>query len=188
MKTGIPRGTRRLSINLRRHARSVDVWQSRCERFSHGSSCRQGRLTEPDGHRRREAPRTYAGTYNAHPVTVAATLACLQKLSDPKLQIYETLDRRTRKLLAASKEPLKAWVTAVVSRQGSAHSYYFMNEAPTNWWQPSPITIPARRAAAEGAHRARNLLLPNPHKARQRQLRAQWRRYRPHNRSVRGCS
>jgi glutamate-1-semialdehyde 2,1-aminomutase len=77
-----------------------------------------------------------AGTYNAHPVTVAASLACLRKLSDPKLRVYETLDRLTAKLVAGIDAAFeKQGVTAVVSRQGSAHSYYFMSEPPTNWWQ-----------------------------------------------------
>jgi glutamate-1-semialdehyde 2,1-aminomutase len=77
-----------------------------------------------------------AGTYNAHPVTVAAALACLRKLSDPNLKVYETLDRLTTKLvdgIAAAFE--NNGDTASVVRQGSAHSYYFMAEPPTNWWQ-----------------------------------------------------
>ena len=77
-----------------------------------------------------------AGTYNAHPVTVAASLACLRKLSDPKLKVYETLDHRTAKLTAGIESAFrKNGVTASVVRQASAHSYYFMAEPPTNWWQ-----------------------------------------------------
>jgi glutamate-1-semialdehyde 2,1-aminomutase len=77
-----------------------------------------------------------AGTYNAHPVTVAASLACLRKLSDSKLRVYETLDRLTAKLAIGIEAAFeKQGITAVVSREGSAHSYYFMSEAPANWWQ-----------------------------------------------------
>lgn len=77
-----------------------------------------------------------AGTYNAHPVTVAASLACLRKLADPKLKIYETLDRLTARLVAGVEAAFKKHaVTAVVVREGSAHSYYFMAEPPTSWWQ-----------------------------------------------------
>jgi glutamate-1-semialdehyde 2,1-aminomutase len=90
-------------------------------------------LTIHDDARRRVL---MAGTYNAHPVAVAASIACLRKLSDLKLRIYETLDRLTAKLVAGIEAAFaKHGVTAVVPRQGSAHSYYFMSEAPINWWQ-----------------------------------------------------
>jgi glutamate-1-semialdehyde 2,1-aminomutase len=77
-----------------------------------------------------------AGTYNAHPVTVAASIACLKKLSDAKLKVYETLDQLTAKLTSGIEVVFKKrGVTASVVRQGSAHSFYFMSEPPTNWWQ-----------------------------------------------------
>lgn len=77
-----------------------------------------------------------AGTYNAHPVTVAASIACLKKLSDPTLKVYDTLDHRTGKLVDGIKAAFdKLGATASVVRQGSAHSFYFMSEPPTNWWQ-----------------------------------------------------
>jgi glutamate-1-semialdehyde 2,1-aminomutase len=77
-----------------------------------------------------------AGTYNAHPVTVAASIACLRKLCDPQLKVYERLEQLTAKLVAGIEAAFaKHGVTAVVSRQGSAHGYYFMSELPTNWWQ-----------------------------------------------------
>jgi glutamate-1-semialdehyde 2,1-aminomutase len=90
-------------------------------------------LTVSDDARRRVL---MAGTYNAHPVTVAASIACLRKLSDPQLKVYERLDQLTAKLAAGIEAAFaKHCLTAVVSRQGSAHSYYFMSEPPTNWWQ-----------------------------------------------------
>jgi glutamate-1-semialdehyde 2,1-aminomutase len=77
-----------------------------------------------------------AGTYNAHPINVAASIACLKKLSDPKLKVYETLDRLTGKLIEGIEAAFaKSGITACVVRQGSAHSYYLMPQPPTNWWQ-----------------------------------------------------
>jgi glutamate-1-semialdehyde 2,1-aminomutase len=90
-------------------------------------------LTVTDDARRRVL---MAGTYNAHPVTVAASIACLRKLSDPQLKVYERLDQLTARLTAGIEAAFaKHGVTAIVARQGSAHSYYFMSEPPTNWWQ-----------------------------------------------------
>ncbi len=65
-----------------------------------------------------------------------ASIACLRKLADPQLKVYETLDRLTAKLVAGIEAAFaKNGVTASVVRQGSAHSYYFMAAPPTNWWQ-----------------------------------------------------
>jgi glutamate-1-semialdehyde 2,1-aminomutase len=77
-----------------------------------------------------------AGTYNAHPVPVAAALACLRKLSDPMLGVYEQLDRLTERLTAGIAERFRKHdVEGVTVRQGSAHSFYFMAQAPRNWWE-----------------------------------------------------
>ena len=72
----------------------------------------------------------------ADPVNVAASIACLKKLSDTKLKVYESLDRLTIKLVEGIEAAFtKSGVTACVVRQGSAHSYYFMAQPPTNWWE-----------------------------------------------------
>lgn len=77
-----------------------------------------------------------AGTYNAHPVPVAAALACLRKLSDPMLGVYKQLDRLTERLTAGIAERFhKHGVQGVTVRQGSAHSFYFTKAAPRNWWE-----------------------------------------------------
>jgi glutamate-1-semialdehyde 2,1-aminomutase len=77
-----------------------------------------------------------AGTYNAHPIPVAAAIACLHKLSDQKLAVYETLDSRTERLVQGAEQIFcRLGIEAVVVRQGSAHSFYFMPHAPQNWWQ-----------------------------------------------------
>jgi len=77
-----------------------------------------------------------AGTYNCHPIPVAAATACLTKLADPALDVYShleglacQLEEGQRKLLADHH------VTATISRLGSAHCVYFMNREPTNWWE-----------------------------------------------------
>jgi glutamate-1-semialdehyde 2,1-aminomutase len=77
-----------------------------------------------------------AGTYNAHPVAVAATLACLHKLADPELDVFGHLDRLTERLTDGLADCFsRHGVTASVVRQGSAHSYYFLADPPQNWWQ-----------------------------------------------------
>jgi glutamate-1-semialdehyde 2,1-aminomutase len=77
-----------------------------------------------------------AGTYNAHPVPVAAAIACLRKLSDPQSRVYETLDQRTQALTDGVGAVFRRHgVEAVVVRQGSAHSFYFIKTAPNNWWE-----------------------------------------------------
>lgn len=77
-----------------------------------------------------------AGTYNCHPVPVAAAIAALKKLSDPVLDVYGRLERLAQ-LLEEGQQRLfhDANVTATISRVGSAHCAYFMERAPTNWWE-----------------------------------------------------
>jgi glutamate-1-semialdehyde 2,1-aminomutase len=77
-----------------------------------------------------------AGTYNCHPIPVAAAAACLNKLADAAADVYGHLERLAcrleegqRKLFAAHR------VTATISRIGSAHCVYFMNHEPANWWE-----------------------------------------------------
>jgi glutamate-1-semialdehyde 2,1-aminomutase len=77
-----------------------------------------------------------AGTYNAHPVPVAAAIACLRKLSHPELRVFEQLERMTDWLTTGMQQIFdKHSVSACVVRQGSAHVAYFAHEAPANWWQ-----------------------------------------------------
>jgi glutamate-1-semialdehyde 2,1-aminomutase len=77
-----------------------------------------------------------AGTYNAHPIPVAASIACLRKLADPKLAVYETLDSLTEKLTSGLSQLFKSHdIETSVVRQGSAHTFYFTAEAPQSWWE-----------------------------------------------------
>ncbi|QDU56874.1 aspartate aminotransferase family protein [Aeoliella mucimassa] len=87
---------------------------------------------DPDPNRR----VLVAGTYNAHPIPVTASLACLKKLSDPSLQLYAQLDQQTETLVSGMRDIFsRQGVEAQVVRQGSAHVAYFGSQAPTNWWE-----------------------------------------------------
>jgi len=76
-----------------------------------------------------------AGTYNCHPIPVAAAIACLKKLRDPALDVYGHLDGLAQSLEDGQQILFdKYGVTATIVRQGSAHCAYFMDHAPVNWW------------------------------------------------------
>jgi glutamate-1-semialdehyde 2,1-aminomutase len=77
-----------------------------------------------------------AGTYNCHPVPVAAAMATLKKLSDAKLDVYGRLEQCAQRLEEGQQRVLHdQGITATISRVGSAHCIYFMDRAPTNWWE-----------------------------------------------------
>ncbi|MBL8875043.1 MAG: aspartate aminotransferase family protein [Phycisphaerae bacterium] len=77
-----------------------------------------------------------AGTYNCHPVPVAAAIACLRKLSDPALKVYDKLERLSNRLEHGLRRLMTDHrVTSTFVRQGSAHCCYFMANAPSNWWE-----------------------------------------------------
>jgi glutamate-1-semialdehyde 2,1-aminomutase len=72
-----------------------------------------------------------AGTYNGHPVAVAAAIETVRYLAANKDEIYP----RMEKMGAAMEKGLldifkKAKITGCVGRQGSAFSYYFMPRPP----------------------------------------------------------
>lgn len=76
-----------------------------------------------------------AGTYNCHPVPVAAAIACLSTLMDPTLDVYGHLENLANKLEHGQRKLFSDYgVNATIVRQGSAHCIYFMNHAPVNWW------------------------------------------------------
>jgi glutamate-1-semialdehyde 2,1-aminomutase len=77
-----------------------------------------------------------AGTYNCHPVPVAATTATLNKLSNPRVNVHGQLEARAQSLEEGQRRIFKDHgITATISRVGSAHCVYFMDRAPTNWWE-----------------------------------------------------
>lgn len=75
-----------------------------------------------------------AGTYNAHPFTVAAGLATIDKLRAGGDDLYGRLERLGQRLEEGLERILaqRDYPTTVV-RQGSAFTVYFMDHAPENW-------------------------------------------------------
>lgn len=86
--------------------------------------------SDPDPKRR----VVIAGTYNGHPVNVAAATATLQRLKSREAEVYGELER----LGARMQEGLarvfadRNYSTTLV-RQGSAFALYFMDHAPVSW-------------------------------------------------------
>jgi glutamate-1-semialdehyde 2,1-aminomutase len=77
-----------------------------------------------------------AGTYNCHPITVAAATATQKKLSSIEVNVYSHLENLAQQLEEGQRKLLRDHrVTATISRVGSAHCVYFMDRAPTNWWE-----------------------------------------------------
>lgn len=75
-----------------------------------------------------------AGTYNGHPVNVAAAKATLTRLKVRGSEIYSELERLGARLEAGLNEVFSTrnYATTVV-RQGSAFAVYFMDHAPVSW-------------------------------------------------------
>lgn len=76
-----------------------------------------------------------AGTYNCHPVPVAAAIACLKKLMDPKLDVYGSLERLGQKLEEGQRQLFARYkIPVIISRIGSASCVYFTDKEPKDWW------------------------------------------------------
>ena len=89
------------------------------------------RLFEPAAQKARVL---LAGTYNAHPVVMAAAGATLKLLLDPQRAIYahlESLSDEFETGLNKALDELGRLVT--VTRMGSAFGYYFMDHEPRDW-------------------------------------------------------
>jgi glutamate-1-semialdehyde 2,1-aminomutase len=89
--------------------------------------------TDPDPSKR----VLVAGTYNCHPVPVAAAIACLTKLMDPAVDVYGKLERLAQRLEAGQKALFERFkIPAIISRVGSASCVYFTkaSEPPADWW------------------------------------------------------
>jgi glutamate-1-semialdehyde 2,1-aminomutase len=75
-----------------------------------------------------------AGTYNGHPMTVAAAIATLERLSRNGGEVYRDLDRLGARLQAGLEGLYreKGWTTTI-SRIGSAFCTYFADHVPVDW-------------------------------------------------------
>ena len=76
-----------------------------------------------------------AGTYNCHPIPVAAAIACLKKLTDKKVDVYGHLEVTSQRLEDGQRKLLADHgIVATISRLGSAHCIYFADHPPIDWW------------------------------------------------------
>jgi glutamate-1-semialdehyde 2,1-aminomutase len=75
-----------------------------------------------------------SGTYNGHPMTVAAAIATLERLTRGGGELYRSLEARGARLQAGLEALYreKGW-KAVVSRIGSAFCTYFSDHVPVDW-------------------------------------------------------
>jgi glutamate-1-semialdehyde 2,1-aminomutase len=77
-----------------------------------------------------------AGTYNCHPITVAAASTTLKKLSSAQANVYGLLENLAQQLEEGQRKLFRDHnLLATISRVGSAHCVYFMDHAPSNWWE-----------------------------------------------------
>ena len=75
-----------------------------------------------------------AGTYNAHPMVVAATSATLKKLKCPEADVYGRLEALGNQLETGLNQLLENCdFPSTVVRQGSAFVVYFMDHVPESW-------------------------------------------------------
>jgi glutamate-1-semialdehyde 2,1-aminomutase len=75
-----------------------------------------------------------AGTYNGHPLTVAAAIATLEILLRDDGEVFRQLEARSARLHSGLRDLFGEFgVPAQVSRIGSAFCVYFGDHVPTDW-------------------------------------------------------
>lgn len=75
-----------------------------------------------------------AGTYNGHPISVAAAIATIGRLLEGDGEIYRKLERLGQRAQVGIESILRSrGITGVVARQGSAFCIYFMDHEPRDW-------------------------------------------------------
>jgi glutamate-1-semialdehyde 2,1-aminomutase len=75
-----------------------------------------------------------AGTYNGHPISVAAAIATIERLLEGNGEIYRKLERLGQQVQAGIESILRSHgITGLVARQGSAFCIYFMDHEPQDW-------------------------------------------------------
>lgn len=75
-----------------------------------------------------------AGTYNAHPVPVAAAIATIERLLMNDGEVYSRLESMGTAMEEGLQDIISSLgLCAVVARQGSAFCLYFIDHCPTDW-------------------------------------------------------
>jgi glutamate-1-semialdehyde 2,1-aminomutase len=75
-----------------------------------------------------------AGTYNGHPISVAAAIATIERLLEGGGEIYRKLEDLGQQVQSGIESILRSHgITGVVARQGSAFCIYFMDHQPKDW-------------------------------------------------------
>jgi glutamate-1-semialdehyde 2,1-aminomutase len=75
-----------------------------------------------------------AGTYNGHPLVMAAAIATMEKLLRDEEALYTHLEKLGQQMEQGLTTIFqKHGITATVARQGSAFCAYFMDHTPTDW-------------------------------------------------------
>jgi len=75
-----------------------------------------------------------SGTYNGHPVPVAAAIRTIEHLAANRQTLYPAIEALSASLESGMRRVFeKHGVVATVARQGSALSFYFMGGAPTDF-------------------------------------------------------
>jgi len=75
-----------------------------------------------------------AGTFNAHPLTTAAAIATLQKLSSTTYDVYQHVNHLGQLLESGLKEIFRQYDRPFhIARQNSAFCVYFMDHAPVDF-------------------------------------------------------
>lgn len=75
-----------------------------------------------------------AGTYNGHPIAVAAAIQTIEHLKAHESEIYPRLESLGRGIQDGMQDIFKRHgIVASIARQGSAFSFYFMSSAPSDF-------------------------------------------------------
>jgi len=75
-----------------------------------------------------------AGTYNSHPVPTIAAIATLERLLMDDGEVYRYTEQLGARMQAGLEQIARDFdIEAVVARQGSAFSLYFMDHLPKDW-------------------------------------------------------
>jgi glutamate-1-semialdehyde 2,1-aminomutase len=75
-----------------------------------------------------------AGTYNGHPLSVAAAIATIERLLAGNGEVYRKLENLGQTMQTEIESILRTrGITGLVARRGSAFCIYFMDHEPRDW-------------------------------------------------------